>query len=202
MPGPGTKSKRAVERAFLAFEAEAGLDPALSQKIRGLLKLDTEANKVCKRIRCENCSKGFMQKKPWARFCKDECRKQFHLNGSAFGKLKEQLLKVIQKETKAVAEEVIREEVARQNAALRDAVDVIEGKLVEFRKRFTEERRLCQQGINKGMMIAIDEAQRRIAEPGTRRPPFRHVDGDLTTLKLKEPDAASSEAPGSTRQVD
>jgi hypothetical protein len=190
MPGPGTKSKRAIERAFLAFEAEAGLDPALSQKIRGLLKLDTEANKICKRIRCENCSKGFMQKKPWARFCKDECRKQFHLNGSAFGKLKEQLLKVIQKETKAVAEEVIREEVARQNTALRDAVDALDGRLANLGHRFAQV--VAQAALPK---VTVKDALKS----------FDAAHAALTKAcapKQNEPDAASSEAPGSTRQVD
>ena len=55
-----------------------------------------------KRKRCENCNKLFEPKKLWAKFCKDECRKEFHRYGSSYGPLKTGLHKAIDKQCAAL----------------------------------------------------------------------------------------------------
>ena len=58
-----------------------------------------------KRKRCENCNKLFEPKKPWSKFCKDECRKEFHRYGSSYGPLKTGLHKAIDKKYAELAKD-------------------------------------------------------------------------------------------------
>ncbi len=69
------------------------------------------ANKPAKqkRKRCENCNKLFEPKKPWSKFCKDECRKEFHRYGSSYGPLKTGLHKAIDKKYAELRRDFFRE---------------------------------------------------------------------------------------------
>lgn len=47
------------------------------------------------RKRCDNCGAWFPLTRPKRRFCKDECKDEFHYHGSAFGPLKIRLEKLV-----------------------------------------------------------------------------------------------------------
>jgi hypothetical protein len=51
--------------------------------------------------RCDNCCTFYPLTKPWRKFCKPLCKKEFHQHGSAFGPLKERIAKLIRKEVAA-----------------------------------------------------------------------------------------------------
>lgn len=51
--------------------------------------------KKFKRKRCRNCDALFPMTKPNREFCSDECRKQFHHFGCAFGPLEEKIRKMV-----------------------------------------------------------------------------------------------------------
>lgn len=74
----------------------------------GLVPPAPEARKFPRR-RCDNCGKLYPQTKPHKRFCKGQCKKEFHQHGSAFGPLKQRIEKMITKEVGSrVAMEVAR----------------------------------------------------------------------------------------------
>ena len=50
------------------------------------------------RKRCENCGKTFKPKRPGARFDSDKCRYEFHKNGGAFVKLRENIRREVEKQ--------------------------------------------------------------------------------------------------------
>lgn len=50
-----------------------------------------------RRKRCDNCGSFFPKKRKDQRFCKKECKDQFHHYGSAFGPLRDWLLKHIER---------------------------------------------------------------------------------------------------------
>ena len=57
--------------------------------------------------RCRNCAKGFRQTVPHKVFCSDLCRFEFNRYGSAYGKLKEKLEKLIDKTVRDRVAEVL-----------------------------------------------------------------------------------------------
>lgn len=86
------------------------------------------------RRRCDNCPKMFQPTKAWQRFCSDECRKMFHFNGSAYGKLKEQLTKLIEAETERVATGAIAKTVALAMAPFLESINSLTKENQELRK--------------------------------------------------------------------
>lgn len=81
-----------------------------------------KSDKPLRRRRCDNCFGIFQPTKKWARFCKDQCRKEFHQHGSAFGPLKTRLEKL----TVATVKECVKSIEAR--------LTVIEKALLENRE--------------------------------------------------------------------
>jgi hypothetical protein len=73
----------------------------------GLVPPDPQAPKFPRR-RCDNCGKLYPQTKPHKRFCKPECKNEFHQHGAAFGPLKQRLEKLINKEVAARVGDVSR----------------------------------------------------------------------------------------------
>lgn len=74
------------------------------------------------RRRCDNCGEFYPLTKPNRRFCKTECKKEFHQHGAAFGPLKARIEKMIRKEVagqvgievgRAIAREINAELLAR-----------------------------------------------------------------------------------------
>lgn len=53
-----------------------------------------------KRKRCLNCGRLFPLTKESRKFCKDECRKEFHRYGAAYGPLRQGLEKLIERTTR------------------------------------------------------------------------------------------------------
>lgn len=51
---------------------------------------------------CLNCPKFFRLTKKTRRFCSDECRKEFHVYGSSFGKLKDKLTELIHAQSRDI----------------------------------------------------------------------------------------------------
>jgi hypothetical protein len=56
--------------------------------------------KKFKRRRCDNCGDWFPLTKANRKFCKDQCKDEFHNHGSAFGPLKVTLTKLVEKLTR------------------------------------------------------------------------------------------------------
>jgi hypothetical protein len=82
---------------------------------------------------CKNCPHWFKPREKGGSeqlFCTNECRKEFHRNGAAFGKLREQLPKMIAKEVERQAPQIIAQlrDVLRETIAdaLRHDYDFIE----------------------------------------------------------------------------
>lgn len=81
--------------------------------------------KTLGRKRCENCPKFFEKKRSWQRFCSKECKDQFNKNGSAYGKLKDTLTKLIvtevrlaiSSELRVLVQELVREQLRSEPAA-------------------------------------------------------------------------------------
>ncbi len=71
--------------------------------------------------RCENCPKFFDKKTKWQRFCSKECKDQYHNYGSAYGKLRDTLTKLITREVASQVRDVVRLLVREEIEALRSA---------------------------------------------------------------------------------
>lgn len=61
------------------------------------------------RRRCTNCPKFFWAIRKDHRFCSARCRKEFHENGTAYGKLRERLYKDIEKKLAAMSNQIVNE---------------------------------------------------------------------------------------------
>lgn len=71
------------------------------------------------RRRCDNCGEFYPQTRKHKRFCKEQCKKEFHQHGAAFGPLKQRLEKLIRKEVAGqVGIEVARTIARELNAEL------------------------------------------------------------------------------------
>ena len=77
--------------------------------------------KTLGRKRCENCPKFFEKMRKWQRFCSKECKDQFHKNGSAYGKLRDTLTKLITREVASQVRDAVRQIVREEIQALQSA---------------------------------------------------------------------------------
>lgn len=80
--------------------------------------------KTLGRKRCENCPKFFEKKRSWQRFCSKECKNQFNKNGSAYGKLKDTLTKLIKTEISSQVRDAVRQLVREEMRALQSASEL------------------------------------------------------------------------------
>ena len=74
------------------------LSPTVRRERRAKAKR-LEDPKIKRRKRCANCGELFEPTKPHKRFCKEACRKEFHHHGSAFGPLRDKLVKLVREIT-------------------------------------------------------------------------------------------------------
>lgn len=59
-----------------------------------------------RRMRCDNCFAPTPKRTGNKRFCSDQCRKEFHRHGSAFGPLRVKLEKIIAQATRELRAEL------------------------------------------------------------------------------------------------
>ena len=70
------------------------LSPEGQRKRRAAIRAQAEPEKK-RRKRCDNCGGFFYRNRKNQRFCKKQCKDEFHRCGSAFGPLKDWLLKQV-----------------------------------------------------------------------------------------------------------
>jgi hypothetical protein len=88
------------------------------------------------RRRCDNCGKLFPRTRTDKKFCDDNCRKEFHRHGAAYGPIKQALEKLIEKTVKSEVQKyatrltalelanVERAEVEAQREAVRGQIKI------------------------------------------------------------------------------
>jgi hypothetical protein len=108
---------------------------------------------------CKNCPRWFKPREKGGSeqlFCTDDCRKEFHRNGAAFGKLREQLPKMIGKEVERHAPAIVEQLRAEMRAAIADCLHH------EF--DFIERKEIGAEGLRL-VRRAVERARARLTAP-------------------------------------
>lgn len=70
---------------------------------------------------CENCPKRFKPSRPEQRFCSGNCRKSWNKYGGAYSKLRQVVLKMIEREIQAVRTDLV-DRIEREMAVIHEDV--------------------------------------------------------------------------------
>lgn len=155
-----------------------------------------------KRIHCHNCNKLFVPQKPWAKFCKENCRKEFHRYGSSYGPLKTGLERAIEKKYAALKKDFFAEikDQSRRIDRVERMIDPLRQEYERHTHEFFGDPSVFEYETTIPKKIR-EEAQARMeqdARLSNERKPGQNKINVLRAVPLKGPD--TSPAPPAHRE--